>query len=254
MPSEAPDPGPSFLPGPATADPASLPALLRLSLRRPGAQRSASGLIAVLCLAAVSMFAFPGVTDLVGRTNQRQVAAQLADPHFKSAYRHGRVEIGHGLTRLVIDNSRVKVDVVVVQGTTVAALRAGAGHYVGTPFPCGAAGNVAIAGHRTTYGRPFNRINDLRAGDAVSLITPVSRCVYRVMSATVAGYSSNPFVVAPTDVQVVAQAGSPQPPAVGQWLTLTSCNPPGSAAQRIVVRLVMTSCHGSTCHQQKGTT
>ena len=47
---------------------------------------------------------------------------------------------------------------VVVEGTTPAALKAGAGHYRGTPLPC-EMGNVAIAGHRTTYGKPFNQID-----------------------------------------------------------------------------------------------
>ena len=40
----------------------------------------------------------------------------------------------------------------------------------GTPLP-GEVGNVGIAGHRTTYGRPFNRMDELRAGDVVFLDT-----------------------------------------------------------------------------------
>lgn len=41
-----------------------------------------------------------------------------------------------------------------VEGTSASALRAGAGHYPDTSLLC-QSGNVAIAGHRTTYGRPF---------------------------------------------------------------------------------------------------
>lgn len=242
MSSATPAPPPSFLPGPATRQPCSYPALVGLALRRPAARRSITALAATLAVAAGAMFAYPAVTDLVGRHDQVHVAARFNDPGFKAAYRKGHVPVGQGLTRLIIDNSRVQVSVMVVQGTTVAALQAGAGHYTTTPYPCGAAGNVAIAGHRTTYGRPFNRINEMRPGDTVTLVTPVSRCVYRV----VPGFDghSNPWIVLPNDVSVVSQTGDL---ASGHWLTLTSCNPPGSASQRIVLRAEMVSCKGSSC-------
>jgi sortase A len=246
--STAPTPVPSFLPPSATA-PGPVRSLFAATLRRPGSQRVVTAVITLLAAVAVAMFAFPGVTDLIGRHNQAVVAQKFSDPAFKTVYRQGQVAVGDGLTRLVIDNPRVRVDVLVVEGTTVAALRAGAGHYPATPYPCTASGNVGIAGHRTTYGRPFNRINDMRPGDTVRLSTPVSRCTYRVVPGF--GGHPNPYVVAPTDVAVVSQAGDL---GAGRWLTMTSCNPPGSAAQRIVLRLRMISCSGSGCHQQGSVT
>jgi sortase A len=249
MATAAPAPQPSFLPGSATMTSRSFGSLLGLSMRRPGGRRSLSALISLLCVVAVSMFAFPAVTDFIGRTTQSHVKSQFNNTHFKTVYKSGHVEVGQGLTRLIVNNPRVNVNVLVVQGTSVAALRAGAGHYASTPYPCGPAGNVGIAGHRTTYGRPFNRINYMHVGDTVTLITPISRCVYKVVPAF-AGHP-NPWVVRPTDFNVLSQVGAL---ATGHWLTLTSCNPPGSASQRIVLRLSMISCHGSTCHQQKGTT
>ena len=42
----------------------------------------------------------------------------------------------------------------------------GIGHYPGSPMP-GETGNFAVAAHRTTYGKPFNRIADLQVGDAI---------------------------------------------------------------------------------------
>ncbi|MHB1930450.1 MAG: class E sortase, partial [Acidimicrobiales bacterium] len=127
-----------------------------------------------------------------------------------------------GSTRIVIP--KLGVDVVVLQGTTAASLRAGVGHYPGTPMPC-SVGDVAIAGHRTTYGRPFSNINLLGPGDLVVLETPAGSCAYRVDRA--------PFVVAPDDWAVVAN--TPDRPT----LTLTACAPKGSAARRIVVKAVM---------------
>jgi sortase A len=252
MATAGPPPLPSFLPGSATTKPHSFAALLGLAMRRPGGRRSLSALITVLVLGAVSMFAYPAVTDLIGGQKQLHVAQEFANPHFKTVYRDGHVEVGQGLTRLLINNPRVKVNVLVVEGTTVAALRAGAGHYVGTPYPCWKAGNVGIAGHRTTFGRPFNRINYMQPGDTVTLITPVARCVYQVMAPPVENHSANPFVVSPTDQAVVYQTNTEAKAAGQHLLTLTSCNPPGSAAQRIVLRLSMISCNGSTC--QKGST
>ena len=54
----------------------------------------------------------------------------------------------------------IGVDQYVVVGTSETDLSKGPGHYVGSAMP-GQAGNVAIAGHRTTHGAPFNRIGQL---------------------------------------------------------------------------------------------
>jgi sortase A len=242
-------PQPSFLPDPSAAQ-LGFGALLGLSIRRRGGRRSLTAVSSLLTVAALSMLAFPSVTDVLARQRQVHVIQEFSKPAFKTTYRDHRVAIGQGLTRLVIDNARVKVNVLVVEGTTVAALRAGAGHYTNTPYPCGPAGNVGIAGHRTTYGRPFNRINYMKPGDTVTLITPVSRCVYQVVApsaitAAPGAETSNPFIVLPTNQGVVDQ--EPAASLRDHWLTLTSCNPPGSAAQRIILRLTMVSCKGATC-------
>jgi sortase A len=203
-----------------------------LALRRPGGRRAVSALTALLCVGGVSVFAFPAVTDFIGAQHQRHVSINFNDPRFLREFQTGTVRVGQGLTKLVINNSRVQVNVVVVEGTSVAALQAGAGHYPETPYPC-AQGNVAIAGHRTTYGRPFNRLNDMRPGDRVALFTPIGYCIYQAVPGF-AGHG-NPFIVSPDDTSVVSQTGLTS----GHWLTLTSCNPPGSATQRIVLRLKM---------------
>jgi sortase A len=227
-----PDAG-SFLPPPRPA-PQSLATLLSVATRRPGGRRSLSLLTVLLLVAGVGMFAFPAMTDLYGTYQQRHVQDQLASPTFATDYLEHRVKVGQGLTRLVIDNDRVHVNVMVVEGTTLAALQAGAGHYETTPFPC-EQGNVGIAGHRTTYGRPFNKIDEMRAGDTVDLVTPFARCTYSV----VPGFDghANPWVVLPSNFSVVGQDGAL---GSGHWLTLTSCHPKGSDSHRIVLRLKLT--------------
>jgi hypothetical protein len=53
------------------------------------------------------------------------------------------------------------------------------------------------------------------------------------------GITHNPFVVLPTDTAVVSQTGPGM--AKGHWLTLTACDPPGSATYRIILRASMIS-------------
>ena len=105
----------------------------------------------------------------------------------------------------------------IVEGTRMGDLRKGPGHYPKTPLP-GQRGTVAVAGHRTTYGAPFRRIDDLRRGDRIVASTPHGRFVYRVQR-----------------VQIV--------PANAFWVTkrvgydrlvLTACHPLHSAKERIV--------------------
>ena len=59
---------------------------------------------------------------------------------------------------------------VVVQGTDYEDLKKGPGHYTDTADP-DATGRVGIAGHRTTYLHPFFNLDQVQAGDTISLIT-----------------------------------------------------------------------------------
>jgi len=223
--------GAGFLPPPVAAASGPFGAMLGVALRRPGGRRAGSLFTVLLLLAGVGMFAFPAFTDLYGNLQQRHVQDQSTSPQFQTEYLEHKIKVGQGLTRLIIKNDRVNVNVLVVEGTSLAALQAGAGHYQTTPFPC-EQGNVGIAGHRTTYGRPFNKIDQMRAGDTVDLVTPFARCVYQVVPAF--DGHSNPWVVLPNAYQVVGQQGVL---GTGHWLTLTSCHPKGSDSHRIVLRL-----------------
>lgn len=172
----------------------------------------------VLGLTGAGFLAYPFATDLWAARVQSGLAGGLAAS--ADDYRAGSVGKGEALTRLEIP--KLDVDVIVVEGTSLAALRAGAGHYPDTALP-GEAGNVAIAGHRTTYGRPFSRLHELAPGDRVILTTPLARHVYEIVDA--------PYVVEPTDWSPIEVF-----PKKGSFLTLTSCHPEGSAAYRIVAR------------------
>lgn len=204
------------------ADPINInnPALRFLRNSR-WARRSLTGISAVLLVGAVALLGYPLYTNFYQDHLQGRLRGELASPTLRQAYLTHTIAVGSSLTRIRIP--KIGVDVVVVEGTSASALRAGAGHYPETPLPC-SVGNVGIAGHRTTYGKPFNEVDQLAPGDLIFLDTPVGSCTYRV--------AKPPFVVLPTDFSVVA----PPPDPSARWLTLTSCTPKGSAARRIVIR------------------
>lgn len=113
-----------------------------------------------------------------------------------------------------------------VQGVSVADLKAGVGHYPGTVMP-GAVGNFSVAGHRTTYGAPFNRIAELAADDAIVVETKTGWYSYVVRETK---------IVAPTQVDVIAAVpGAPGQSPTEAVMTLTSCHPMYSAQQRYIV-------------------
>src|SRR5205807_1631835 len=122
---------------------------------RPWAKRAVSVLSVLLLIAGVAMLAYPFATNLYQNRLQDKLSRQFASQSLKQKYRNRAVGVGDSLTRIKMP--AIHVDVVVVEGITPTALRAGAGHYPSTPLPC-EKGNVAIAGHRTTYGKPFAAI------------------------------------------------------------------------------------------------
>ncbi|WP_404386369.1 class E sortase [Knoellia locipacati] len=118
-----------------------------------------------------------------------------------------------------------------VRGTSAAELARGLGHYVGTAGP-GEVGNFAIAGHRTTYGKPLADIDRLRTGDEIIVETAEGENVYAVTSHE---------IVRPWESEVIAPVpGEPGARPTKAVLTLTSCHPKFSAKQRWVVHAELT--------------
>jgi sortase A len=181
-----------------------------------------SGLSGALLLTAIGLIAFPLITNVTAGANEGNLSKELNSAAIRNEYLNGDVGIGQSLTRIQIP--AINVNVVVVQGTSDSALQAGAGHYPSTPLPC-TVGNVAIAGHRTTYGKPFAYLNRLVPGDKITLDTPIGSCTYSV--------SGPPITVLPSDTAVVANTP-------GQYtLTLTTCTPRYFATHRLVVHATM---------------
>jgi len=127
-----------------------------------------------------------------------------------------RLENGKPIGRILIPS--IDADFVVVEGTDEADLKLGPGHYPDTALP-GQGRTVAIAGHRTTYGAPFNRIDSIDVGDPITLEMPYGRFTYEVTATR---------IVDPNRIGIVRDVGRDR-------LVLTSCHPLYSAAQRYAV-------------------
>jgi sortase A len=118
----------------------------------------------------------------------------------------------------MIEIPKIDVKKLVVEGVEVEDLKIAPGHYPETVLP-GEAGNAAIAGHRTTYGAPFYDLDELAAGDPIFVTTPAGRFRYDVVEST---------SVLPSEISVLL-------PTEDDRLTLTTCDPPFSAARRLIV-------------------
>jgi sortase A len=137
-----------------------------------------------------------------------------------------RVRLGKGLALIRIPRLGSDYRFVVIEGVGVRDLRKGPGHYPGTALP-GRLGNFVISGHRTTYQAPFNKIDKLRGGDTILVDTRAKQYVYQV---------TGQRIVRPSQVDVVAPVPfHPKRKPTQRLITLTTCHPKYSAAQRLIV-------------------
>lgn len=202
--------------------------------RRPMGRRALSSLTGLLFIGGLALFAYPFFTDVY----TEQVIQSRLEDQFQTiqvdTHEEWQAQVAQGsggaLTRIALPS--IDVETLVVEGTSAAALRAGAGHYPNTPLP-GQVGNVAIAGHRTTYGAPFENLDQLADGDTITVETLAGTFDYRVTS--VARPADEPpwepvFVVNPSQTEVLEDTPTQA------TLTLTTCNPKYSARERLIVK------------------
>jgi sortase A len=134
-----------------------------------------------------------------------------------------RVATGRALA--VLDIPKIQLDnKVLVEGVGREELRKGPGHVPSTVLP-GQEGTFGVSGHRTTYGAPFYRLNELTKGDTITVVTREAIYTYTV---------TRTAIVRPTDVQVLDNVRGPDG-KLKATITLTTCHPRYSARQRLVV-------------------
>ena len=194
---------------------------------------------ALLLDAGITLVWQEPVTALIAKLDQDELSGELSDRErealtqaqlaalaqlpgqrrriaFLARALRASVEPGDAIGRIKI--AKIELDTVAVEGTGKQDLRRGPGHYPDTPFP-GMRGTTAFAGHRTTYGAPFRKLNELRRRDAVVVEMPYARITYAVERIQ---------IVSPRDTWVLRKRSYDR-------LVLTACHPLYSAAKRIIV-------------------
>lgn len=109
--------------------------------------------------------------------------------------------------------------------------RMGVGRYPNSAMP-GEVGNFSVAGHRVTYGKPFNQIAKLRPGDEIVVQTKDGFYTYTFR---------NFDIILPDAVEVLAPVpDQPEYKGKDRILTLTACNPMFSARERYIAYAELT--------------
>jgi sortase A len=123
-----------------------------------------------------------------------------------------------------IQIARTGVDQPVREGVEQMVIDAGPAHWPGTAA-FGSWGNVVIAGHRSLHTEPFRRNAELQPGDEIVLSDISGVYTYRVTGNEVVDASA---------LWIVDQHP-------GRTLTIFTCHPIGSSAQRLVTHAELTS-------------
>lgn len=118
---------------------------------------------------------------------------------------------------------KISLEEAVREGSTNSVLSSALGHMEGTALP-GEEGNCCIAGHRNyTFGKYFNRLNEMEIGDLIEIETYDADYTYEVYDI---------FVVEPTEISVLDEIE-------GNNLTLITCTPLFIGSHRLIIRAAL---------------
>lgn len=222
---------------------------IRTGIRGTGQTFITAGLV-VLLFVVYELW----VTNIFNAHTQHKLHAQLeqqwsqgkdplAAPPVKPGTKLRSLPLGDGFALIRIPEFGADWVYTVVQGTGERELAEGPGHYVDTAMP-GDVGDFAVAGHRVGKGSPFLNLDKLHAGDFIVVETKNYWYTYRVLGdqasgdPTVADQDGIPGreIVSPGDIDVIDPVpGHPGRTPNRRLITLTTCHPRFSAAQRMII-------------------
>lgn len=118
---------------------------------------------------------------------------------------------------------KIELEEAVKEGSDSSVISSALGHVAHTALP-GQQGNCAIAGHRNyVFGRYFNRLDEMEAGDTIEIETLEGTYTYTVTES---------FVVEPEEVSVLDTME-------GYNLTLITCTPLFVGTHRLIIRATL---------------
>lgn len=205
-------------------------------------------------------------TNIKSGEMQKEVQAELDDEWRNPRTTH-LPAMGEAFAQLYIPAFGSDYHYAILEGTDDDTLLAGPGHYADTQMP-GEAGNFALAGHRVGKGSPFNDLGRLNTCDAIIVETREKWFTYRILpmeegsdaraassqsclqGALHSDVSSGRYahvmgrhITVPSDSTVLAPL--PEAPGVPaenleRVITLTTCHPQFSNAERMIIHAVQT--------------
>ena len=167
----------------------------------------------------------------IGAADARRLASIPGGPERARAgmsllARRERTTVREGDALGMLSIKRLGLEAVVVKGTASADLRKGPGFYDRASSLPGEGRITGIAGHRTTYGAPFRKLDSLRSGDVVTLRMPYGLFTYRVERRE----------IVPSHFLGAFDGGGG-----GDRLILSACHPVFSDAKRLLVYAALVS-------------
>ncbi|MFI6741408.1 class E sortase [Nonomuraea sp. NPDC050451] len=188
---------------------------MRATLRAVGETSITAGLIMML-FCAYLLWGTGAYTQSQQRLLQRELAARKAV----------KPEPGKPMALLRIPELGRDYEYAVIEGVDTEHLKKGPGHYPDSAMP-GQVGNFVVSGHRTTYAAPFKEIDELERDDEIVVQAGGTTYTYRVTSQD---------IVTPDEVDVFAPVpGKPDIRPIRAFITLSTCHPEYSAAERLIV-------------------
>jgi sortase A len=161
------------------------------------------------------------VSERAFTTETEQLRARWQDQDQDKADSQGRDQAsevpGEAIALLRIPAFGSDYEIPVLNGTDLAILAKGVGHYASTAAP-GQIGNFAVAGHRVTHGQPFAELLTLKKGDEV--IVETREAVYTY----VLDESPRRLTVKDSETWVLEPVpGRPDAKPTEALITLTTC-------------------------------
>ena len=185
-----------------------------------------------LIIVGIAILIYPFYTNFIMKRREVSVLASWDEElSAEQEYQESITEEEYELQKetLIVDPTKkipfkitipeIEVEWIVNEGTDYVTLKEGPGHYIVSALP-GEVGKCIIAGHRTTYGAPFNRVDELEEGDEILIETLGNEDFTYIVTAN--------FNVIPTDMSVLDTTDYPS-------LILSTCTPKYFATRRLII-------------------
>jgi sortase A len=179
-------------------------------------------------------------------------AQALLEKGFAPALLNGVAPVGYpiesGTPVALIEIKDINFRRVVVEGTRAEELAKGPGHLVGSAIP-GQPGTSAILGRSSRYGSAFARLDELKAGQEVTVTTAQGEHTYEVVDSTVrSANDSAAFTGERNMLLLITGVGgaSPDQRLVVRALLTSPVFPAGTAATEVQTTTAELGLEGST--------